>query len=76
MENKLFKANPDKKLFTITIIVSENIAKLLVEPHNSREVNYHEIVGALETQKMHLVSLQRERNMKDQEKSKRIKAKP
>lgn len=65
MSNKLFNPNDNKTLFTITIQVKENCATLSCNtPKGQDEPTYHEVIGALETQKQHLIWSQREHNMK------------
>ncbi|MDO9186948.1 MAG: hypothetical protein Q7W13_13120 [Bacteroidia bacterium] len=75
-ENKLFKPNFDKPLFTITIQVFENCAKVGVAPENGREVGYHEVIGALEAQKNHFIFCQREANIKAGKLLKKTKPRP
>ncbi len=65
MQNKLFKPDFTKKRFTLTIDVFENCCSLKVSSDDDKkEINYHEVIGALETQKHHLMTLQREENIK------------
>jgi len=63
MENKLFKANGDKIRFTITIDVYENCATFSAS--GSENPTYYELIGALETQKIHVINAQREQNLKE-----------
>lgn len=67
-ENKLFKPDYDKPLFTITIQVKENCAMFGVEGHGEYKPTYHEVMGALETQKIGLIFQQREENIKQSKK--------
>lgn len=75
-ENKLFKPNFDKLLFTITIEVFENCAKLAIGNKNGSDINYHQAIGALETQKHNLIFLQREANIKAAKLLKKTKPRP
>jgi hypothetical protein len=62
-ENKLFEPNKNKKLFTITLEVFENCASTLIANEGDYQCTYHEIIGALETQKVALLMNQREKNL-------------
>lgn len=64
MEQKLLEPNGEKHLFTIIIEVKENCASLKVEGKEKKQITYHEIVGALETQKFQMMLMQREHNIK------------
>mgnify|MGYP001603129047 CR=1 FL=1 len=64
MKNKLFTPDASKLLFEIKIEVMENCTALKVVNHELKEVNYHHLIGVLESQKLHLIMLQREHNMK------------
>jgi len=73
MQNKLFKPDSTKKLFTITIDVFENCCMLQVgkgDPSAPDDINYHHVIGALETQKHHLMTMQREENIKQTKRKK------
>jgi len=61
--NKLFEPNKNKKLFTITVEVFENCASTVIINDGEYQCTYHEIVGALETQKVALLMNQREKNL-------------
>jgi hypothetical protein len=71
MENKLFEALSGTKKFTITIEVFENCASIGVQEHENHKVNYYELLGVLEAQKLHLSMNQREKNLKELKKSKK-----
>jgi hypothetical protein len=62
-ENKLFEPNKNKKLFTITLEVFENCASTAIANEGEYQCKYHEIIGALETQKVALLMSQREKNL-------------
>lgn len=62
-ESKLFIPNVDNLLFTVTIQVFENCAKIGVTTEKEMPT-YHQVVGVLETQKHHLMSEQRDINIK------------
>ena len=62
-ENKLFEPNKNKKLFTITIELFENCASTAIANEGDYQCTYHEIIGALETQKIGLLMNQREKNL-------------
>ena len=62
-ENKLFEPNKDKKLFTVTIEVYENCASVAIANDGDYQCTYHEIIGALETQKIGFIFTQREKNV-------------
>jgi hypothetical protein len=62
-ENKLFEPNKNKKLFTITLEVFENCASTAIANEGDYQCTYHEIIGALETQKVALLMNQREKNL-------------
>ncbi len=71
-KNKLFTPNGDKKLFTITIEVLENCAIIKVANHEDYKATYHEVIGALDTQKINTIMNQREHNLKIFHKKKKI----
>ena len=62
-ENKLFEPNKNNKLFTITLEVFENCASTAIANEGEYQCTYHEIIGALETQKVALLMNQREKNL-------------
>jgi hypothetical protein len=61
--NKLFEPNKNKKLFTITLEVFENCASTAIANEGDYQCTYHEIIGALETQKVGFLMNQREKNL-------------
>lgn len=61
--NKLFEPNQNRKLFTITIEVFENCASTAIANDGDYQCTYHEIIGALETQKVGLLMNQRDKNL-------------
>lgn len=61
--NKAFEPNQNRKLFTITIEVFENCASTAIANYGDYLCTYHEIIGALETQKIGLLINQREKNL-------------
>lgn len=61
--NRLFEPNENKKLFTITIEVFENCASTAIANEGDYQCTYHEIIGALETQKIGLAMNQRDKNL-------------
>lgn len=65
-EQKLFKSDRSKLRYTIKIEVYENCASLSVEtPEGNEAPTYHEIIGGLATQQHHLMSIQRDENLKE-----------
>lgn len=64
MQEKLFTADPTKHKYSIVVDVYENCATVKVQHVKQENVSYHEVVGALETQKQHLMWQQREINLK------------
>ena len=73
MENKMFTPDYSKPSFTIKIEVFDNCSKVSITPQLKKDVTYHEVVGALETQKHHLIFTQREINIKASKKIKKPK---
>ncbi len=68
MENKLFDADYSKKLFTITIDVRENGSLFAVSVEKDVVLNYHQLIGALETTKHNLIAQQSKKNQEQAEK--------
>ena len=63
-KDTLFTPNPKKHLYTITIDVFENCSITTVKNIGDYKSTFHEVVGALESQKNHVMNTQREQNMK------------
>lgn len=68
-ENKLFKPDFDKPLFTIKIEVLDNCARIGIVADGEYKPTYQEVIGALEAQKISLIFQQREVNIKASKKS-------
>ena len=72
-EEKRFEPDFDKPLFEITIAVYENCSMMNVSnTEGEKRPTYHEVIGALETNKQNLIWSQREHNREafEQHKSK------
>jgi hypothetical protein len=63
-EEKLFpKADYDKEIFTVKIIMVKGGTKFMVETHEGEEEpSYHEVIGAIETVKHSLIVAQAKKN--------------
>lgn len=62
-EEKIFEPNEDIHLYTIRIKVLKNCAMVFIDAGEQKEVNYHEAIGVLETQKQNMIWRQRETNI-------------
>jgi hypothetical protein len=63
MEEKIFEPSVDKLLYEIKISVYKNCAGMSLGNNSSYKPTFHEVIGALETQKQHLMYNQRESNL-------------
>lgn len=66
MENKIFEPDTNKFRYTIKIEVYNNCAITKFEGIDKEaltKINYHDVIGVLETQKQHIIWQQRESNM-------------
>lgn len=63
-QEKNFKPNYEKKLYTLKIDVYENSQTSEVQAHDDYPVKYHEVIGVCETTKHSLMETQREHNRK------------
>lgn len=65
MENKIFKADYNKELYKIELVVCENGNKITVEQiDKSHKITYQSVVGALEICKMSFIQEQYKSNKK------------
>jgi hypothetical protein len=74
MENKLLKADYNKELYKIEIIVCKNSNVFKVQTiEKDYNITYESIIGSLEISKMNFIKKQSEANRKEYKKSKKHK---
>lgn len=74
MEDKLFKADYNKELYKIEIIVCQNSNEFRVQTiEKEYNITYESIIGSLEIAKTNFITAQSKANRKEYKKSKKHK---